>query len=85
MNRTAHLRKMASSAVKPRTHTTCRSIDSSNLVSYQVSSNEKSVKRPIVPENMVSWNVDFPGYEPIKYTSPIVLDGPSWADPNVPK
>lgn len=76
---------MASSAVKPRTHTICRSADSSSLVSYQVSENEKSVKRPVVPNNMVSWSIDFPDYKPIKYTSPIVLDGPCWADPHVPK
>lgn len=86
MNRTTrNLAKMALSAVKPRTHTICRSTDSSNLASYQVGENEKAIVRPVVPNEMVSWSVDFRDYKPIKYTSPIVLENPAWADPNEPE
>ncbi|RMZ94618.1 ADP-ribose mitochondrial [Brachionus plicatilis] len=75
---------MALSAVKPRTHTICRSTDPSNLVWYQVGENEKTITRPVVSDSMVPWSVDYRDYKPIKYTSPIVLKSPFWADPLQP-
>jgi|GEM_PF-3926587 len=34
-----------------------------------------------VPLNYISWNIDFRGYQPVDYTSAIVLNQPKWADP----
>ncbi|XP_076636109.1 ADP-ribose pyrophosphatase, mitochondrial [Colletes latitarsis] len=41
-----------------------------------------NVKRFEVPEDKVPWNVDFPEYEPVKYTAS-VLEGKPWADPEI--
>lgn len=41
-----------------------------------------SVQRFTVPDDKVSWNVDFPDYSPVKYTSK-VLQGKPWADPDL--
>ena len=38
-------------------------------------------ERELVPDAFVSWNIDFPLYNPPYYVSPIVLQQPSWADP----
>lgn len=34
-----------------------------------------------VPDEKVSWKVDWPDYKPIDYTSEHILKGPIWADP----
>ena len=38
-----------------------------------------------VPDDMVPWDVDFPGYEPVDYTAPSVEKRPVWADPDFRK
>ena len=40
------------------------------------------IKRFPVPEDKVSWQVDWPEYSPVDYTAPIVLSMPVWADPD---
>ena len=39
-------------------------------------------KRSPVPEDKVSWHVEWPDYIPVEYTAPIVLSMPVWADPD---
>ncbi|KAK2583048.1 hypothetical protein KPH14_009086 [Odynerus spinipes] len=41
-----------------------------------------NIKRFEVPENKVSWNVEYPEYKPNKYTAPSIKDKP-WADPEI--
>ncbi|XP_013398789.1 transient receptor potential cation channel subfamily M member 2 [Lingula anatina] len=41
------------------------------------------VKRFQVPDANVPWTVPFPEYSPTEYTSPVVLEGPDWADPDI--
>jgi hypothetical protein len=39
------------------------------------------LKRPFVPDDKVSWSVDWPDYKPIPYTlDKIKTDKPIWAD-----
>ncbi len=39
-------------------------------------------ERFVVPDNMVSWSISFPGYDPIAFNAPVVLDkNTPWADP----
>jgi len=38
-------------------------------------------ERELVPDDFVSWSIDFPGYNPPYYVSPTVLKQPSWAEP----
>ena len=38
------------------------------------------VKRFPVPEDKVSWKVEWPEYNPVDYTAPVVLNRPIWAD-----
>ncbi|KAG8544648.1 hypothetical protein GDO81_022125 [Engystomops pustulosus] len=40
-----------------------------------------SVQRWPVPQDKVSWSVDWPEYQPVEYTAPSVLAQPPWADP----
>ncbi|XP_014216844.1 putative nudix hydrolase 6 [Copidosoma floridanum] len=40
------------------------------------------IQRFIVPDDKISWNVDFPEYSPGVYNSP-VLQGKVWADPDI--
>lgn len=40
------------------------------------------IKRFEVQESKVSWNVEYPEYEPIKYTAPSIQNKP-WADPEI--
>ena len=40
------------------------------------------VKRFPVPDDKVSWSVEWPEYQPVDYTAPVVLKGPVWADPD---
>jgi hypothetical protein len=40
------------------------------------------IQRFPVPDDKVPWRVDFPEYEPVKYTSNGVLKQPVWADPD---
>nr|XP_003706314.2 PREDICTED: ADP-ribose pyrophosphatase, mitochondrial [Megachile rotundata] len=41
-----------------------------------------NIKRFEVPENKVSWSVDYPEYTPVEYTAP-AIKGKSWADPAI--
>lgn len=38
-------------------------------------------ERGEVPEKLVSWEREFPGYRPVRFTHRDVLAGPRWADP----
>ena len=106
------INRMSSIAVKPTTHTACRSSDKTKLVAYQIGKNEKPVvvsirnlaelssiftdsrnhslmlwrhfKRPYIPADEVDWSVPSPNYQPVNYTSPVVLANPEWADPPLP-
>ena len=42
-------------------------------------------ERGIVPDDKVSWSVEFKDYKPANYTSPKVLSKPVWADPDIEK
>ncbi|KAI6656860.1 Translation factor GUF1, mitochondrial [Oopsacas minuta] len=39
--------------------------------------------RTSVPDDKVSWKVEWSDYKPIQYTAPPVLKGPVWADPDL--
>ena len=39
--------------------------------------------RTPVPDDKVSWSVDWSDYKPIQYTAAAVLKGPVWADPDL--
>ena len=39
--------------------------------------------RTHVPDDKVSWTVEWPEYNPVDYTSPSVQAGPVWADPEI--
>ncbi|XP_055986414.1 ADP-ribose pyrophosphatase, mitochondrial-like [Sorex fumeus] len=41
------------------------------------------VERSPVPDEKVSWQVEWPEYTPVQYTAHSVMAGPSWADPPV--
>lgn len=41
-------------------------------------------KRFTVPDDKISWSVEYDEYTPIDYTSPRVLENPVWAHPNDP-
>ncbi|KOC67331.1 ADP-ribose pyrophosphatase, mitochondrial [Habropoda laboriosa] len=41
-----------------------------------------NVNRFDVPENKVSWNIEYAEYKPVEYTAP-VLKGKPWADPEI--
>ena len=43
----------------------------------------EKVERFQVPENMVSWTIEFPDYKPIEFTAKKVLGKPVWADPDI--
>lgn len=45
----------------------------------------QDVKRCIVPDEKVPWDVEFIDYAPIEFTSKTVLSGPEWADPADPR
>ena len=40
------------------------------------------IKRFPVPEDKVSWQVEWKDYQPVDYTAPVVLKMPVWADPD---
>lgn len=40
------------------------------------------VARFPVPDDKVPWSAGWPGYKPVEYTSPRVLEAPVWADPD---
>ena len=70
---------------------TLTSVETTNNVDATKKLNEKSrtlhypkssVSRTHVPDNKVSWNVSWPEYEPVKYTSEKVLSNPN-ADNNL--
>lgn len=41
------------------------------------------IERSHVPEDKVSWLVDWKDYNPVEYTAVSILAGPSWADPQI--
>lgn len=41
-----------------------------------------NVKRFAVPEEKVSWAVEYPEYKPVEYNAAALLDKP-WADPDI--
>ena len=41
------------------------------------------MKRFHVPDDKVSWSVDWPEYAPVDHTLPAILKGPVWADPDI--
>lgn len=43
----------------------------------------KEIIRCPVPDDKVSWEVDFPSYQPVTFTSARVQETPSWADPEL--
>ncbi len=69
----------------PLTNVASRSTDPQKLTAYQTSKSERPVIRPYIPADKVSWDVNYPDYTPVNYTSPIVLSNPSWADLVDPK
>jgi len=38
------------------------------------------IKRFLVQDNKVDWNIQFPEYNPVDYTAPVVKSKPIWAD-----
>ena len=42
-----------------------------------------NVKRFPVPPEFVNWNVPFPEYKPVDYTSEKILQKPPYADPEI--
>lgn len=42
-----------------------------------------NLKKFIVPQEFVSWDVNFMVYTPVTYTSSKVLNKPAWADPDI--
>ncbi len=50
-------------------------VNNCRLFDYQ-----DGVKRFPVPQDKVSWSVDWPEYQPVDHTHPAVLRGPVWAD-----
>ncbi|KAM9033166.1 ADP-ribose pyrophosphatase, mitochondrial-like isoform X1 [Sarcophilus harrisii] len=42
-----------------------------------------TVERSHVPDDKVSWLVEWRDYKPVEYTAPSILAGPSWADPQI--
>ena len=40
------------------------------------------IKRFPVPEDKISWQVEWSEYSPVDYTAPVVLSMPVWADPD---
>lgn len=50
-------------------------VNNCRLFDYQ-----DGVKRFPVPEERVSWSVNWPDYQPVDHTHPAVLRGPVWAD-----
>lgn len=41
-----------------------------------------NIKRFEVPEDKVSWDIKYPEYKPVKYTSEVLVGKP-WADPDI--
>ena len=41
------------------------------------------IKRFPVPDDKVSWSVDYPEYKPVDYTAKSVLNKPVWADDDI--
>jgi ADP-ribose pyrophosphatase len=41
------------------------------------------IKRFQVPDDKVSWTVDYPEYLPLDYTDKVILRGPEWADQDI--
>ena len=40
-------------------------------------------RRLEVPDDKVSWSVEWVDYKPAEYTAPVVKQGPVWADPDI--
>ncbi|CAF0888397.1 unnamed protein product [Brachionus calyciflorus] len=75
---------MQHSAKRLNIHYKCRSRDPNNISYYQIGDNETAVARPVVSDENYLWDKTHQ-YKPIDYTSPIVLQQPTWADPIIPK
>ena len=41
------------------------------------------VRRFAVPEDKSPWSAEWPDYQPVDYTAPVVEKGPVWADPDI--
>lgn len=59
----------------------CRSRDPDNLLAYLTDPKEAPVYRTYVPDDKVSWRVDWSKYNPVEYVHPTVKKNPNWADP----
>lgn len=68
-------------ADRPKSHINCKSSNKDAPTAYMAS---ESVYRAYVPEDKVSWSVDYPEYEPVEFTSQTVLKNKEWADPANP-
>lgn len=70
-------------------HSACRSLNKNKLTAYQSKvdnlKQDEIVYRTYVPDDKVSWSVDWPEYKPSEYTIlKILKDKPDWADENDP-
>ncbi len=41
------------------------------------------IKRFPVPNDKVPWSVDYPGYQPVDYSAPVLYEKRPWADPDI--
>lgn len=71
-------------------HTACRSVNKNALKHYQAKIDNlpstEIIYRTHVPDDKVSWSVQWPEYKPVEYTAPKLLPRnsekpPAWADP----
>ena len=60
----------------------CRTLGMAALNTARLYDYPGGVKRFHVPDDKVSWSMDWPEYKPVDYTAPPVLAGPVWADPD---
>ncbi|XP_047216020.1 ADP-ribose pyrophosphatase, mitochondrial-like isoform X2 [Girardinichthys multiradiatus] len=44
---------------------------------------KSTIERFPVPDDKVDWNQNWPQYDPVSYTAPVVLKKPFWADPEI--
>ncbi|XP_030590777.1 ADP-ribose pyrophosphatase, mitochondrial [Archocentrus centrarchus] len=42
-----------------------------------------NIKRFPVPDDKVNWAQQWPQYDPVSYTAPLILNKPAWADPDI--
>lgn len=41
------------------------------------------IKRFPVPDDKVPWSVDYPEYQPVDYSAPVLYEKRPWADPDI--